>query len=202
MHPQGKSCSWGKTEADGASTVRCTSTEPANPRHPITTHTPIAFTWLRPGQTNRNPEASAIKTTETSCKAAPAPLDAKANHKGQIESRKGGHHTMPREHLPQPLHYDLHVALRTREASVRPLAWGSVPTIVHEGLTPCRVMLWRCLHTKIACAQAVHKACAIGLSGHGDRSSLSQHCIHCHCPSRKASNHAQGGQGSNPAPAL
>ena len=29
-HPQGNSCTWGKTEADGLRAVRCTSTEPAD----------------------------------------------------------------------------------------------------------------------------------------------------------------------------
>ena len=54
-HPQARGGAWGKHEADGEPTVRCTSTEPASRRHPITTHTSVALTRRRPGQTNHNP---------------------------------------------------------------------------------------------------------------------------------------------------
>lgn len=87
-HPRGHKGAREKTEADGASTVRCTSTEPANPCHPITTHTPVAFTWQRPSQTNRNPTPNDAERAETPSKAAPAPPDAKAT-RGTTEGGRG-----------------------------------------------------------------------------------------------------------------
>lgn len=80
-----------KTEAEGASTVRCTSTEPANPRHPITTHTPVPYTWRRPSQTNRNPTPPGdVERAETPSKAAPAPPDARKQHRGGEFSKATG----------------------------------------------------------------------------------------------------------------
>lgn len=116
-HPQARSCTWGNTEADGASTVRCTSKEPADPRHPITTHTPVPFTQHRPGQTNRNPEACATEATETSSKAVPAPPDAKAKHEGQIEE-VGGHPSRRGWGEPTAT-LALRLTCCTREASAR-----------------------------------------------------------------------------------
>ena len=86
-HPQGENRTWGKTEANGVPTVRCTSMEPTDSRHPITTHTPVPFTWLQPRQMNRDHEARAIGTSETSGQAVPAPPDAKELHEGQAKSR-------------------------------------------------------------------------------------------------------------------
>ena len=47
---------------------------------------------------------------------------------GAQSPRPWGHHAMSGECLPQPLHYDLLAALRTREASARPWTWSSVPS--------------------------------------------------------------------------
>ena len=79
--------------------------------------------------------------------------------------------------LPQPLHYDLLAALRTREAFGTPMAT--------EGLTTC---LAKPLHQHAH----VRGLCATGLSSHEDQPSRSQIPIHRRCPSTKASNHARG----------
>ena len=101
-HPQARSCAWGKTEAGGAPTVRCTSTEPADPRHPITTHTPVPFTWLRPGQTNRNPEASATRLRKHRAGPRQHRRTRKQKNQGQIDSTSRRHHAMPGVGLQNP----------------------------------------------------------------------------------------------------
>ena len=54
------------------------SKELADPCHPTTTHTWVAYTWWWPNQTNHNPTVTrTAEHAETSSKATPAPLHAK-----------------------------------------------------------------------------------------------------------------------------
>src|SRR5215813_5066060 len=81
--------------------------------------------WLR----TRGPHAMTPRAPTTTLvqQAAQEKLRHTREHRAQ-SPHPWGHHTMSGEHLPQPLHYDLYYALRTREASACPWPWSSVPT--------------------------------------------------------------------------
>lgn len=176
-HPQARSCAWGNTEADGASTVRCTSKEPADPRHPITTHTPVPFTRHRPGQTNRNPEACATEATETSSRAVPAPPDAKAKHEGQIEEVGG--HPSRRDRGEPTATLALRLTCCTREASARPCHGAQSAPLRGPHTMPSRAKP-QSPHVCTGCLRQARQGMGIGPR------------INRRCPSTKASNHARG----------
>jgi hypothetical protein len=113
----------GKNEADDALTVRCTSTEPANPRRPITTHTPYRSLGYGLAQRTATPEG---KLPSRLLKRTPRPSRHRWTRRQRTTSESPVKKPRPKAKAAPRSAARQYQRIRARKVAEKATRWGRI----------------------------------------------------------------------------